>query len=565
MSQAIDPELLAYASPAEKAKLTKAMKLVVAKHSPLDFAEYVSGGTERYPHIELLNDLILALVEHRLYAFGPGPAGVKDEENVWRHPETGEEVITKLAISMPPRHGKSYLVSEHLPAWFIANNPDKRVILASYEADFAASWGLKARRHLEMHPEFGAVLDPSSRAGANWDLKDGRGGMNTAGAGGPLTGKGYHLGIVDDPIKNAEEARSETHRKGLEDWWHSTFFSRREPDAVTLMMFTRWHEDDLGGRLTNAEDDWYVINLPALAFEDVNEDGVSIDIEQGDRPDPLGRKPGEALCPPRYSATQLRTLRDSPTEQGKVWFQALYQGRPSITSGGIFNAEHYRYHEIVGSNYHLYDDSGMKIVPLSQVFRFMTIDLAASTKTTADWTVFSVWDILPENRLCLVDRYRERIDSADHLEELKRYKATLPEFPKVRFIGVEKATYGLTLITKLRRTPGMIVRELNADNDKISRAMPAGQMVTNHQLYWPKNAPWLKVWETEHSKFFNARWDDQVDTTSYAVDVMTDIPVVVREAKKYPTTDAERVEANLKRLEKRHKSKGVSHVLGRWH
>ncbi len=560
----LTPEELSHLTPQERAAYRKALDLRIAKSGPLAFARYVSPSTEEYAHLVLLNELIVALVEHRLYSSGPGLPGIKDEvTGQWHHPETEEPVLVKLAISMPPRHGKSYLVSEHMPAWYLANNPEKRVILASYEADFAASWGLKARRHLENHPEFGVQLDPSSRAGAKWDLLDVRGGMATAGAGGPLTGKGYHLGIVDDPIKNAEEANSEVHRQVLEDWWHSTFFTRREPDAVTLLMFTRWHEDDLGGRLLGGEEDWYVINLPALAFEETDEDGVSIDIEQNDQRDPLGRRPGEALCPARYTSVQLEALKNSPLEGGRIWFEALYQGRPSISAGGVFSKPEFRYWTDGGSHYELHTDAGIERVPKAHAYRYITIDLAASTKTSADWTVFSLWDALPNGRLVLADRFRERIHSADHLESLKRYLAALPASPKVRSVGVEKSTYGLTLIEQLKRTRGIIVRELPADKDKFSRALPAGQLVTNHQVFFPKNAKWLSVWENELTKFPNSRWDDQVDTFAYAVLVWMDTPVSVRE-KQLPDTSAEgKIARDIANLEKKGRSRRHN-VLGRW-
>lgn len=560
----LDPDLLKYASPRELQIIENALKIEIALDSPLKFAKYVSPKTEEFPHLVLLDRLVVALIEHRLYANGPGLPGIKDEEGVWRHPLTGEVVLLKLAISMPPRHGKSYLISEHTPSWFLARYPDKRVLLTSYEADFAASWGLKARRHIENHPEFGVILDASSRAGAKWDVEGERGGMATAGAGGSITGKGFDLGIIDDPIKNAEDAMSPVIREKHEDWWHSTFHNRREPDAVEILMYTRWHEDDLGGRLTGAENDWYVINLPALAFDDVDAEGYSIDVEMGDIRDPLCRRPGEPLCPARYDRPALLAVRDSPLEGGRIWFSAQYQGRPSLDDTGIFEKSHFRYYKRRGDVYELTTDTGIDYVPVKHAYRFVTVDLAASMKTSADWTVFSCWDALPGNRLLLVDRYRARMESSDHIDQLKAFIGRQDPQYKMRFIGVEKQTYGLTLIEQLTRTPGYITRPIDVDKDKVTRALPAGQMIINHQIFFPSEVAWLDEWTRELAKFPGSTHDDQVDTLSLAVEVWLMLPISVREPKFLPATLQERVNARMKTLDKPKKRHRIIAGLGRW-
>lgn len=131
---------------------------------------------------------------------------------------------------MPPRHGKSETVSRYLPAWYLGRFPDRRVMLASYEAHFAATWGRKARELLEqVGPEvFGVSVSERSAAASAWDIAGRRGGMVTAGVGGPLTGKGAHLLVIDDPVKNAEEAQSELLREKAFGWWRSTARTRLE-------------------------------------------------------------------------------------------------------------------------------------------------------------------------------------------------------------------------------------------------------------------------------------------------------------------------------------------------
>lgn len=542
---------LAYASPEELLALKKALALEMALSGPLAYAQYVSPGTENYPHIEYLDSLIVALIEHRLYKAGPGLPGIKNEEGMWVHPLTGERVLLQLAVSMPPRHGKSYLISEHLPAWFVTKYPEQRVILTSYEATFAAGWGRKARQHVEAHPEFGVKLDQSSRASDQWDLAgDSRGGMETAGAGGPITGKGFNLGIVDDPVKNQEDARSPTVRDNQEGWWYSTFKNRSEPDAARLLVMTRWHEDDLCGRLTAVEPEkWFIVNLPALAKEN----------------DPLGRAEGEALCPPRFPKKYLEELRDSPSAEGRMWFGAQYQGDPTIEDSGMFPRSDFRYYVREGSRYNLVTDTGILFIPLRDAQRFITVDLAISTKTSGDFTVFSCWDALPSGKLVLVDRWRDRIEEAEHIPKLLAFVARQrgPDEPKLRFVGIEKATYGISLIKNLiRHNPGFLVRPLDADKDKVTRAQGAGYAVKNHQVFFPKNASWLPDWESECVKFPNSTKDDQVDTFSYAVEVWQMMVVGTSERKYEENTMEKRIE---KMMDKQDKPRKMRHpILGRY-
>lgn len=222
-----------------------------------------------------------------------------------------------LVIEAPPRHGKSEFISRYLPAWFLCRYPDKRVILTSYEANFARSWGRKARELVEEHgPEwFGVTVSGEQHAAVDWEIAHHDGGMVTAGVGGPLTGRGAHLLIVDDPIKNAEQAISETVRENQWDWWQSTASTRLEPGGVAVVMATRWHRDDLTGRLLQAEQSGEGepvrrIRLPAIAEE----------------ADDLGRAPGMPLWPERWPIEAIQKRKDS---MDVYWWHALYQQRPS--------------------------------------------------------------------------------------------------------------------------------------------------------------------------------------------------------------------------------------------
>lgn len=222
-----------------------------------------------------------------------------------------------LVIEAPPRHGKSELVSRYLPAWYLGRFRRRRVMLAGYAASFARSWGRKARSLLADHGKevFGVEVDMSVRAAADWGLQGFDGGMITAGVGGPLTGRGADLLIIDDPIKNAEQAQSAAIRENHWDWWQTTASTRIEPGGCAIVIATRWSEDDLSGRLIKAAEEgegWPVrrLRLPAIAEAD----------------DLLGRAPGEALWPERWPIERLERLRDSKDAH---WWHALYQQHPA--------------------------------------------------------------------------------------------------------------------------------------------------------------------------------------------------------------------------------------------
>jgi len=216
-----------------------------------------------------------------------------------------------------PTHN-SELCSKYLPAWYLGTHPDHRVILASYEASFAAEWGRKARTVLEGHGRgvFGIQVAKTPSAADHWDLAGHAGGMQTAGVGGPITGKGANLLIVDDEIKNAEAAASETMRKKAWEWWTSTAYTRLEPEGVAIVIQTRWHQDDLAGKLLadmeQGGERWRVVNFPAISDD------------------------GNALWPERYPLDRLREIQRT---LGSYQWSALYQQRPTPPEGGKFKRE----------------------------------------------------------------------------------------------------------------------------------------------------------------------------------------------------------------------------------
>ena len=204
---------------------------VEAHKHPAAFADYLSKREkfQRPPHVELLSRRIAAAVLK-----GGG----------------------RFIVTMPPRHGKSTLCSAWLPFWFLNLFPDKDVMLVSYGADFAQRWGLRVRRLASIHHARTLMrIAPDSRRANEWQTIDG-GGMKTLGISGDATGRGADCLIIDDPVKNSEEARSEVMREKTWEFWQETLRTRVEPGGTVVVVQTRWHEDDLAGRLLATDECW---------------------------------------------------------------------------------------------------------------------------------------------------------------------------------------------------------------------------------------------------------------------------------------------------------------------
>ncbi|MFD8777535.1 terminase large subunit domain-containing protein [Streptomyces sp. NPDC059916] len=247
-------------------------------------------------------------------------------DGVFQRIAAGERL--QVMLTMPPRHGKSQRASRWGPLWYLRRHPTARVMLASYGADLADDHGRWVRDQLRDHSQtLGIRLDDGSRAANRFDLEQPRGssvrgGMVTAGVGGSLTGKGFSLGIIDDPFKGSDDANSPAQRERVWNWYQSVFYTRRAPGASIVLINTRWHEDDLSGRILATEpENWLLIDLPALAM---SED------------DPLGRSVGEALWPEQYDADELARTHKAVGE--RVWW-ALYQQQPRPLEGGVWKWE----------------------------------------------------------------------------------------------------------------------------------------------------------------------------------------------------------------------------------
>lgn len=234
----------------------------------------------------------------------------------------------RLAIFAPPRHGKTELVSRWTPTWWMALRPRDRIMLASHTSDYAREHGAWVRDALIAHErQLGVqVRTGYGSAAERWMTRDG-GSMVTAGltAGGQITGRGANLLIIDDPVADQADADSAATRRRMWRWWTGTARTRLEPGGSVILIMTRWHVDDLAGRLISEQPErWRFIRIPALA------DGLDINGREPEA-DPLGRVDGEALWESRWPAT---SMLDAQVESGAYIFSAQYQGLPVPSEGG---------------------------------------------------------------------------------------------------------------------------------------------------------------------------------------------------------------------------------------
>lgn len=402
--------------------------------------------------------------------------------------------------SMLPTHNSEF-TSKYFPAYFLGKFPSKRVLFASYEANFASSWGRKVRDLLDTDGErlFGVRIRQDTKAADRWEIAGRGGGMQTTGVGGALTGKGGDLLICDDPVKNSEEANSELVKESLWAWYQTTFYTRGEPNGSIILIQTRWCEDDLAGRVLERAketgEQWTVINFPAIAEEN----------------DILGRSVGDPLWPERYDRQKLEQIKATLTS---YQWSALYQQRPAPEGGGHFQRSWFEYYEKIGEGNHIKlagNNGNSRVFDLSYCRKFLTVDLAFSMKTESDFTVIAVWAVTPDSDLILIDLHRERMTGDKLAPSIKNMMLKY----QCDYAGIEDVQ-AQTLVVQTMRKQGLAVRALKANMDKITRSIPAQIRMESGQVWFPRNMVNLDVLEHELLTFPKGAHDDTVDVLAYA-------------------------------------------------
>lgn len=407
-----------------------------------------------------------------------------------------EGTTRRQQIFMPPQEGKSQRVSRRFPAWLLQGDPTLRIAIVSYQLEKAVRWGRDIKRDIDTHPALNISLRPDSKAAGRWHTTAG-GGVYCVGIGGALTGEPVDVLIIDDPFAGRADAESETYRNRAWDWWENVGSTRLSNRGRVVLMMTRWHEDDLAGRLQEREPgEWDVLSIPAICEDP---DG-----------DPLGRDVGDEMESVTHAPGWFR--KTESLRSAYVW-RSVYQQAPTAGEGNLFKRADFRYWRPGPGEQIMLDGTP---ADLRDCTRFVTIDLASSTKTSADFTVASVWAIVPWGDLVLLDRVRTRVPEEGHFGILEPLRQRWLRPYDV--VYVESRMFGTTLVYAAGRA-GIPLAELEADKDKFTRALPAADLVRQHRMWWPAGADWLDVWCDELAQFPNAAHDDQVDTVSYAARV----------------------------------------------
>lgn len=388
----------------------------------------------------------------------------------------------RLILSVPPRHGKSLLASQWLPAWRLHLDSSTRVILASAEAEYAGSWGRKVRDCVDP-----AQLRRDSRAVQQWETLSG-GGMVTAGVGGSIIGRGGDLLVLDDPYKNWKQAQSRKYEKELRHWFQSTFLTRCEPGASVIVIHTRWNVNDLTGWLTIGDESgqWKHAVLPAIA---------------GER-DPIGRAPGEALCPERYTIEALREKRDSSRGVGTTMFRTVFQQDPSDEGLSLWRRSWFQH---------------WKTRPApTQGQWFQSWDLSFKSGDQTSHVCGELW-CADGARRYLVHQVRGQWDIVETMAQIVRMSR---DNPQAQAKLVEDKANGPAVMRLLRDDVGGLI-PVEPYGSKYARAMAVQPQIQAGNVFLPDpDLPghrWVHDYLDEVCSFPNSSADDQVDTTSQAL------------------------------------------------
>lgn len=396
-----------------------------------------------------------------------------------------DDELKRVMIFMPPRGGKSLLTSKLFPAYYLYKHPERWMGIASYAAELAYTFSRASR---DAYRAIGGALRGDAQAVKNWETPEG-GGLWAAGVGGPATGKGFFCGLIDDPLKNAEEAGSEAIREKQKEWYASTFYTRSEPDGAIVVIQTRWHEDDLSGWLLREEKEedeperWHIVNFEAIKEEVLPQFPATCTVQ------PDWRLAGDALCPERFDLPKLERIKK---RLGAYYFSALYQQRPVPLTGGIVKSSWINRY---------------RIPPQGAVF--ISLDTANKAKELSDYSVFTVWT-QTDTGYYLLDVVRERLEYPD----LKHSTKTLAQKWKPSAILIEDKGSGQSLIQELKREGAWNCIAIEPEGDKVTRMATEAAAFESGRVWLPENAPWLSDFELELLRFPGAPNDDQVDSTS---------------------------------------------------
>lgn len=498
-----------------KAEKRRALQVVedanrakTAREGELDAAE---AAKQELARRELAKNHLLPLIMRFNESYEPGWVH-KDicEKLEWFSAAVAAKQSPRLMIFMPPRHGKSEIGSRSFPAWHLGRYPHHEFIGCSYGSDLANGFSRKVRDVVK-DPAFQAVfpncvVNKDSQSVEAWLTTKG-GGYAAAGVGGPITGRGAHVLVIDDPIKNRDAAESATNREAIWDWYTSTAYTRLAPGGGVLLILTRWHDDDLAGRLLKkmAEgegDEWVVVEYPAQAVQDE-----------------LFRKAGDPLHAERYDNEALERIKRAV---GPRDWQALYQQNPTPEDGDYFNKDMFQWY------------GPQDIPPYSEMNFYTAWDFAIGEKEQNDYSVGITVGVDKHDRTFVVDVQRGHWGTMELVDKvLEVYKTWRPAIT-----GLERGHIEMTLrpfIDKRireERLTSFYIEELNpGKRDKVARARSIQGRMQQGLVFFRKNCNATAALVAEMMRFPNGIHDDCVDGMAWIGQMLS---LLVRPREKAP-------------------------------
>lgn len=497
---------------AEKQKALDAIEEAKRANAQLDEELDAAEAAKReLARRELAKNHLLPFIMRFNASYEPGWVH-KDicEKLEWFSAAVAARQSPRLMIFMPPRHGKSEIGSRSFPAWHLGRYPNHEFIGCSYGSDLANGFSRKVRDVVK-DPSFQAVfpecvVNKDSQSVEAWLTTKG-GGYAAAGVGGPITGRGAHVLVIDDPIKNREAAESATNRESVWDWYTSTAYTRLAPGGGVLLILTRWHDDDLAGRLLKkmAEgegDEWVVVEYPAQAVNDE-----------------LFRKAGEPLHPERYDNEALDRIKRAV---GPRDWQALYQQNPTPDDGDYFNKDMFQWY------------GPQDIPPYSEMNFYTAWDFAIGEKEQNDYSVGITVGVDKHDRTFVVDVQRGHWGTMELVDKvLEVYKTWRPAIT-----GLERGHIEMTLRPFIEkrireeRLTSFYIEELNpGKRDKVARARSIQGRMQQGLVFFRKNCNATAALVAEMMRFPNGIHDDCVDGMAWIGQMLS---LLVRPREKAP-------------------------------
>lgn len=386
--------------------------------------------------------------------------------------------IRKLMLFMPPRHGKSELATVRYPIYRMERDPSMRVMLGSYNQDLANLFSRAARRIAIDR----GLLGGGIKAQDEWDIRGGGSFRAASSGGGGITGRGANLIIIDDPIRSREDANNLLFRDKTWEWYSNDIYTRLEPGGAIILILTRWHQDDLAGRILASEDgpNWTVCSLPAEAEE----------------ADPIGRAVGEALCPQRFDEAALREIK---AVMGLDYY-ALYQQRPMSEAGGLYKREWFKY------------DPPPRLPTGEYDFDQIVQAWDTASSELGDFSA-CVTAGVKDNRAYILDVYRARLETPELLRQIKN----MAERWQPTTLLVEDASNGIAVTQMLKRETRLPILGITpARGGKIAHAKANMPYIEGGRVsFCPGH--YLTDFEHELLTFPAASHDDQVDALNLAL------------------------------------------------